>query len=253
MLAIHRALGTWARMVDVYIALTEFARRKFIEGGLPAERIMVKPNFVTPDPGVGSGRGGYALFVGRLAQEKGLDTLLGAWRRLGGTAPLKIVGDGPLASAVAADVRGLAEVQWVGRQAPDQVRALMKEALVLIFPSRWYEGFPMVIVEAFAIGLPVVASRLGSMSSLIEHGRTGLHFRPGDEEDLAAQVAWAFAHPAEVEAMRGQTRREFEARYTADHNYEALMEIYQAAIRRAREREGRGDGASNGTSWHVRR
>src|SRR2546429_1099631 len=90
MLTTHRLLGTWSRMIDYYLALTDFARRKFIAGGLPADKILVKPNFVYPDPGDGNGERSYALFVGRLSPEKGLPTLLAAWARLGIFMPLHI-------------------------------------------------------------------------------------------------------------------------------------------------------------------
>ena len=233
MLTTHRAAGTWTGGVDTYIALSEFARQKFIQGGLPAGKIVVKPNFIDPDPGVGEGRGDYALFVGRLSQEKGLDTLLAAWQRLRHKVPLKIVGDGPLAPRVAEISKRVAEIEWLGRQPKDQVEHLMKDARALIFPSVWYEGFPMVIAEAYAVGLPVVASDLGSMSSLIDHGRTGLRFRPGDPGDLAARVGWISTHPAELEKMRKTTRAEYEARYTAERNYETLIEIYRMAAERS--------------------
>jgi glycosyltransferase involved in cell wall biosynthesis len=230
MLSWHRAVQTWTKMVDVYIALTEFAQQKFIQGGLPAEKMVVKPNFVYPDPSSGEGQGGYALFVGRLSPEKGTDTLLAAWERLDGKVPLKIVGDGPLSLQVDKAVQRLPEVEWLGRLPKTQVLTLMKDAHVLIFPSLWYEGFPMVIAEAFAVGLPVVASELGSMSSLIAPGRTGLHFRPGNPEDLAAQVEWTLKHPAELAQMRREARAEFEAKYTAAQNYQMLMEIYERVV-----------------------
>ncbi len=228
MLTIHGALSTWQGTVDMYIALTEFARQKFVQGGLPAEKITIKPNFVSPTPEAGEGRGKYALFVGRLSQEKGVDTLLAAWDNLKGKVPLKIVGDGPLAANVAKAAEKFREVEWLGRQPEDRVLALMKDAQTLLFPSVWYEGFPMVIAEAYAVGLPIIASDLGSMSSLIDHGHTGLHFRPGDPKDLAARVEWASTHPAELKQMRKGARAEFEAKYTAEKNYSRLIEIYES-------------------------
>jgi glycosyltransferase involved in cell wall biosynthesis len=125
MISIHRALRTWTRMVDVYITLTEFARQKFPEGGLPAKRIVTKPNFVHPDPGPGEGQGGYAMFVGRLSSEKGVGTLLEAWERLGGRIPLKVVGDGPLASRMIEASRKPLGIEWLGRRPLEEVYARM--------------------------------------------------------------------------------------------------------------------------------
>lgn len=234
MLTAHRVLGTWTGAVDAYIALTEFARSKFIQGGLPAQKIAVKPNFVHPAPKAGDGRGGYVLFVGRLSREKGVDTLLAAWNHLGQKVHLKIVGDGPLAPKVAESAKRFKKVEWLGGQPKDRVLTLMRAAQALVFPSVWYEGFPVVIAEAYAVGLPVIASELGSMSSLIDGGRTGLHFRPGDPKDLAAKVEWASTHPVELKRMSSEARKEFETKYTAEKNYLRLMEIYESAVTGAR-------------------
>ena len=233
MLTVHRGLRTWTNMVDVYIALTEFQRRKLIEGGLPEEKVVVKPNSVDLDPGVGEGKAGYHLFVGRLSTEKGVSTLISAWERLKGQVPLKIAGDGPLAGPVAEAASRLGGVEWLGRQPATRISELMKEARTLIFPSVLFEGFPLVIAEAYAAGLPVIASDLGSMSALIDHGRTGLHFRPGDPEGLAAQVKWASEHPTELAGMRREARAEFEGKYTAERSYRSLIKIYELARTRA--------------------
>ncbi|OUL26027.1 glycosyl transferase family 1 [Nostoc sp. RF31YmG] len=229
MLTVHRTLRTWTKMVDVYIALTEFARQKMIQGGLPAEKIVVKPNFVHPDPGLGKGRGGYALFVGRLSVEKGLDTLLAAWEKLAGKIPLKIIGDGPLSAEVIAATKRIPQVEWLGRRPMSEVYTLMGEAMFLIFPSKWYETFGRVAVEAFAKGTPVIASNIGAIAELVDSGRTGLHFSPGDAEDLAAKVEWSLANQAQLSEMRQEARTEFVAKYTADKNYEQLIEIYAKA------------------------
>jgi glycosyltransferase involved in cell wall biosynthesis len=170
MLTTHRALGTWTKMVDVYVALTEFAQDKFIEGGLPAEKIVVKPNFVADDPGPGGGSDGYALFVGRLSPEKGIETMLAAWDRLRMGVPLKIVGDGPLRDLVIRAAARQPSVEWLGYKTVAEVHALMKRAGVLVFPSEWYETFGRVAVEAFAAGTPVIAANIGAVGELVEHG-----------------------------------------------------------------------------------
>jgi glycosyltransferase involved in cell wall biosynthesis len=213
----------------VYVALTQHGRHKFIEGGLPAERIVVKPNFVYPDPGPGTGSGGYALFVGRLSAEKGLETLLAAWKHLAGRVPLTIVGDGPLAATVAGDP----SIRWLGSRPIEEVYTLLGEAMFLVLPSRCYETFGRVAIEAFACGTPVIASRLGAMAELVEHGRTGLHFEAGDAAGLAAQVQRLLADPDERQRLRTAARQEFELRYTAESNYRALRGIYEKALRTA--------------------
>jgi glycosyltransferase involved in cell wall biosynthesis len=239
MLTVHRWLKTWDEQVDAYIALTEFARQKFIQGGLPAEKILLKPNFVDPDPGLRVGIGDYALFVGRFSPEEKVLTLLKAWQKIEGIR-LKLVGG----EAHELRIRqfpgefALEKVEFLGRRTRDQVFALMKEARLLIFPSEWYEAFPLVLAEAFACGVPVVATRLGAMAEIVEEGRTGLFFTPGDSDDLSAKVQWAFAHPQEMAQMGRRARQEFEAKYTGERNREGLLNIYRIAIGRARERRG---------------
>ncbi len=226
MLALHHALGTWQEEVDCYIALTEFARRKFIAGGLPEERIVVKPNFVDPDPGAGDGCGGFVLFAGRLSAEKDPATLIRAAARLGARLPVKIAGDGPERERLMEMAHGLEHVEFLGRQPAPEMLALMQQAALLVVPSAWFEGFPMVIAEAFAAGLPVVASRLGALAEIVDHGRTGRLFEAGNDEDLAAAIEGLLRDPAALGEMRRQARAEYEARYTAERNYGQLMGIY---------------------------
>jgi glycosyltransferase involved in cell wall biosynthesis len=230
MLTLHRAVGTWRRKVDLYIALSEFARRKFIEGGLRASQIVAKPNFVSPDPGVGRGSTGHALFAGRLSAEKGIGVLASAWKEVP-HIPLLVAGDGPLAGT-----EWPKGATWIGRQPRERILELMREARVLIVPSVCYETGPLAVLEAFACGLPVIASNLGSMAEIVAHERTGLLFNPGDAGDLARKVRWAFEHPEAMQAMRAAARREFEEKYTAERNYKMLIGIYEAAIGRARIR-----------------
>jgi glycosyltransferase involved in cell wall biosynthesis len=230
MLGIHRSIGTWDRTVDAYIALTEFSRRKFIEGGLPAEKIFVKPNFLHPDPGPANGERDCAVFVGRLSPEKGIDTLLSAWSRVTGKTQLKIVGDGPLSRQVLEASASDGRITWLGRRRPDEVSAIMGGASFLVLPSIWYEGFPRVIVEAFARGLPVVAPRLGSMVELVKNESTGVHFHPGDPDGLAQAVMQLAGDRQRVARMAASARREYEAKYTAQANYRILSSVYEYAM-----------------------
>jgi glycosyltransferase involved in cell wall biosynthesis len=232
MLAWHRRSGTWDELVDRYIALTDFARDKFIASGFAADKIIVKPNFVDPDPGTKEGAGKDAIYIGRLSKEKGLHTLLDAWKRLPTNCGLQIVGDGPMRKELEEEARrcGLASIQFRGRLSHEESLAAMKSASFLILPSEWYEGFPMTLAESFACGTPVICSKLGSMEEIVDDGRTGLHFAPGEAEDLARKIEWAFGHPSEIAAMGQAARREYESRYTSEKAYAQLMDIYELTV-----------------------
>ena len=232
MLAWHRRSGTWDELIDRYIALTEFARNKFIASGLPADKIVVKPNFVAPDPGAKQSPGAYAVFVGRISKEKGLHALLDAWDRLPKNCALQIIGDGPQRQELEQEAqrRGLSSIQFRGRLSHAETLAAIKGSFLLVMPSQWYEGFPMTIAESFACGTPVICSKLGAMEEIVNDTRTGLHFAPANAEDLAQKLAWAFAHPSEMAAMGRAARGEYEARYTPQRAYRQLLDIYEQTV-----------------------
>jgi glycosyltransferase involved in cell wall biosynthesis len=235
MLGSHRLRQTWNREVSCFVALSQFARNKFVEGGLPADKIFVKPNFVSPDPGARNGLGDYALFVGRLSPTQRVDTVLAAWKRLPRSIPLRIIGDSPDREQLQdrAISHDLPNVQFDGQLPRDQTLAAINRARFLIFASEWYENFPMTIAESFACSTPVICSRLGAMEEIVSDGHTGLHFTPADSEDLAAKVEWAWAHPERTRAMGAQARAEYEDKYTAEKNYPLLLDIYRRALQRA--------------------
>ena len=232
MLKFHRFSGTWDDSVDGFVALSQFARKKFIEGGLPGQKIHVKPNFVHSDPGEKERPGKFALFVGRLSQEKGVETLLSAWSQLGRSYPLVVIGDGPLRGKLhfQASEQKIQAVTFKGWLPPAVTLEMMKQCAFLIVPSVWYEGFPMTIAEAFACGTPVLCSRLGGMQEIVDDERTGLHFEPGNAEDLAARVSQLLHEPDKLDAMGKAARKEYENRYTAERNYSLLMRIYEFTI-----------------------
>ena len=233
MLSLHRLAGTWRTKVGAYIVSTKFFRKKFIEAGLLPGRIFLKPHFVYADPELKpQRRSDYALFAGRLAAEKGIGTLLDAWKLLRRSIPLRIAGDGPDRKVLeaAAKEAGLSNILFEGWMSPEQLRGAMERAAFLIFPSQSSETFGLPIIEAFACGVPVIASRLGATMEIVESGKTGLHFHPGDAADLALKAEWLWTHKNEAEAMGRAARGEYEAKYTPERNYELLMNIYAAAF-----------------------
>jgi len=229
MMAGHRVFRTWQEQVDTYIVFTEFFRQKFIDAGLPREKILVKPHFLGSDPGMKQATGGYALFLGRLAAEKGVPTLLKAWGSLG-HVPLLIRGEGPMSSDVEHFARKNPLVRTLPYLSRKECMDLIKGARFLVWPSEgYYETFGLVAIEAFACGTPIIASRIGVMTEIVEDHRTGLHFIAGDPDDLATKVHWAWTHPGEMAEMARAARAEYKAKYTAKRNYQLLMEIYLRA------------------------
>jgi glycosyltransferase involved in cell wall biosynthesis len=221
---LHWMLGTWSRKVSRYIALNEFCRDKFIAAGLPPERVAIKPNFVDEPRAVEKlARHGF-LYVGRLSVEKGVSVLLDAAQR-DRREDVKIAGSGPQAGLLNA----VPQVEALGVLDSDGVMQALSRAQALVVPSVWYENHPRTLVEAFACGTPVIASRLGAMPALVTEGVTGLLFNPGDAQDLARVMRWASEHPREMAAMGARARDAYESKYSPAENYRQLIEIYDAA------------------------
>lgn len=220
---LHRGLGTYDRAITRFIALSEFSRGKFIEGGLAPERVIIKPNFVEDaGDGLTEGRHG-GLFVGRLSDEKGVGVLLEALRHH--AADVEVIGEGDWSPQAKAQL---------GERAPgflpvDQILARMKRASYLLLPSLCGENFPRTLAEAYCCGLPVIASRIGALAELVEDGVTGLLFETGNARDLADKLAWAEAHPAQMQAMGRTARARYEALYSPETNLQRLLAIYEEA------------------------
>ncbi|WP_290764616.1 glycosyltransferase family 4 protein [Aquabacterium sp.] len=225
-ITVHRALGTYRNKVNRFIALNAFCRDKFIEMGLPATKVVIKPNCVAAvaEP-CWEGRNG-GLYVGRLSPEKGMVTLLGAWDLLstpGSPAKLRVVGKGEFEDAWSQ--RG--NEVYLGFKPLPEVIEQMRRSLYMVVPSIWFENFPRTIVEAFSVGLPVIASRIGALAELIEDGVTGLLVEPHDPRDLANKMAWAEAHPDAMLAMGRQAHARYRACYAPDVNLAELLAIYR--------------------------
>lgn len=232
MVAYHRKQRTWQRKVNRFIALTDFARQKYIEAGFPSKKIAVKSNFYDKKNGIKAGiakknkRMG-ALFAGRLSREKGVTCMFTAWHGL--KVPLRVAGDGPLFEQY--QKKQTSYIKLLGHLNADQMSEEMKQASYLVMPSEWYEGFPMVLVEAFAHGLPVVASRLGGMAEIVEDGITGLLFEPGNPNDLARKIRWMHHHGERCRQMGENAEKIYKSRYSPKLNYEILLRIYMQAMK----------------------
>jgi len=225
---VHGAIGTWRSSVDMYITPSAFARSRYVKAGWPADRIVVKYN-TAPDPGPPQPAydGGF-LCLSRLYPEKGVDVLLDAWEREfpDGGPRLRIVGSGELESELRRRAEPLAGVEFTGQAAREEGLRMLASARALIVPSRWYEVFPRIVAEAYALGVPVVASRLGSLAEIVHDGETGLLVEPGDAGDLASALRRLAADPGEAARLGEEARREYERSLSPAAKVERLLEIY---------------------------
>ena len=235
MISVHNKRKTWVTDVDHYIALSEFSRQIFIGAGFPKERITVKPNFIK-DPGLGrtDGRRAGALYVGRLSEEKGLRFLLEACAKY--NFPLRIAGDGPEFSFLKSHAPvGTTSLGTLPREA---VIEEMKRAAVVVMPSLCYENCPVVVLESFACATPVIASRFGAMTEIIEDGVTGFLVPRADAEALGAQIRHALGKPQLLKQLGNAARRAFLDRYTPETNLKMLENIYQRVLKHFHSNEG---------------
>jgi glycosyltransferase involved in cell wall biosynthesis len=233
-IALHRQIGTWTKHVDRFITLTQYQREMVIHAGLSSSLVCVKPQFYPgdPEPVPWIERDDRVLFVGRLSPEKGIRDLLSAWRILGPDGPnLDIVGDGPDRKALEGQIEwdGLDRVRLLGQLSFDETQNRIARSRLLVVPSTWFEGFPMVIREAYALGVPVAASRLGSLAELVTEGANGLLFSPNSPEQIAGVIRKSWNDKQGLEKLATGARQSFLASYTEDANFETLMTIYEGA------------------------
>jgi glycosyltransferase involved in cell wall biosynthesis len=235
MLTLHHWLGTWQTKIDLFLCSTSFYRDLFVQVGFPANKIVVMPHFIDEKFELNfskqNGVGEYGLFLGRLDPEKGVNTLLEAWRHL--QIPLRIRGNGRLDEAARKFVgqQSLGNVEFVGRLDDQELSDLIGNARFLIMPSEgYYETFGMVIIEAYARGVPVLASNIGVVPELVSDRQTGLLFEAGHPLDLAEKATWMWDHPEECLRMGHNARKEYEEKYTSAQSYEMLIDIYSRVI-----------------------
>ncbi len=242
MIRMHRKLTTWKKKVNAFIALTEFQKNMFIQAGLPADNIFIKPNFLSNPPSLVSweDREFKVVYIGRLSPEKGVDILLESWRKWGEEAPaLEIIGDGPERYhlekyCVTNKLEG--KVTFQGQLSFIEAQKKLSRARLFILPTLWYEGLPMVVLEAFAKGVPVMASKIGSLPCILEDDKNGILFTPGNPDDLYHKAKQLWENPDKLYNISIAARSTFEKKYSAETNYKIVTDIYQAAINDKRNR-----------------
>jgi glycosyltransferase involved in cell wall biosynthesis len=238
MIALHRRLHTWTSQVDAFIALTPFQKDVLCSAGLPRDKVHIKPHFYPdpPSPLPWNERDEKVVFVGRLGLEKGVHVLIDAWRQFGARAPLlELIGDGPERSSIERRIQesGLADrIALCGQLPFPAAQEKIARARLLILPSLWFEAFGLVVLEALALGVPVAASRIGSLPCMIDDGVNGVLFEPGNPNDLCRKLQLLWSSQDMLKAYSIAARNEFESKHTADTNYEIMMDIYTKAIER---------------------
>lgn len=225
MLQKNKRMGTWSKKVDAYLCLTEMAKQKFIEHGLPKEKLIVKPNFVNIQLSPKENKEDYLLFAGRLTASKGVGLIISLSEKI--NYPIKVVGSGELYD----QLKERGNIELLGKKPHQETLELIRSAKALLFPSMWYEGMPMTIIEAFALKTPVIASDLGAMSSMIQHQKTGLLFDPSSINSLLEKVNYCLNQNIAMRSIANNAFMKYETEYSSNANYRMLKEIYSTLKR----------------------
>ena len=223
----HEKLGTWKK-INKFIFLTEFAADLYISSKYKIEKnkFIIKPNFLqNKNENINPNRDDHFLYIGRLTEEKGIKILIEAINKT--SYKLKIAGEGPLTNFVINSCSKNKNIEYLGILNSDQVEIELKKCSALIFPSIWFEGMPMTIIEAFSNSTPVIASKIGAMSSMITHHENGLHFKVGDLKDLCDKLDdWKLMDESRKNKIREYAYSNFTSKYSTDNQYNYFRSIY---------------------------
>ncbi|MFC7303417.1 glycosyltransferase family 4 protein [Streptomyces monticola] len=233
----------WWTGVERFFCISAAQRDVLVRAGMPAERLVVKHNFVPEPRARRADEGRHLLFLGRLAEAKGVRLLMAAWDEIaeegGAGVPLVIAGAGPLEQEVTAWAAGRDDVRYVGLYDPAQCRQAIARSVAVLAPSTWLEAFGLVVVEAMAAGVPTVAAGHGAFVELVEDGVTGLLHKPGESASLADCIRRITAEQDRNREMGRAARRRYEQGFSPAVGLERLVEGYRTAIA---VRSGGGDG-----------
>ena len=232
MILFNNLMGNFKNNVDRYIALTNFSKSKFIASGFPADKFSIKPNFVDFIENTQPVLGDYVVFVGRLTQEKGVATLIEACKVLK-HIPVKILGDGELRAKLETTcIQFGLDVEFLGNQPKNIVMDTVRNSRFLVIPSEWYEGFPVVVVEAYACGKPVLGSKIGSLDEIIIENVTGRKFKAGSPSSLAKTIEGMWSDTDMLKVMSENAQKIFDTEYNPAANLKSLLCIYIDVIKK---------------------
>lgn len=234
MITLHRILNTWQTKIDAFLCSTTFYRNLFVQAGFPPNKIVVMPHFTQQSPWIDSNNKktkDYALFVGRLDPEKGINTLLESWRHL--DFSLKIRGDGRLNEKAREFVKlyAMKNIEFIGRLEYQELLELIAGARFLIMPSEgYYETFGMVIAEAYSMKVPVLVSNIGITDEMVIDQQTGIKFEAGNPNDLSIKAQWMWSHPSELRVMGEMAFSMYQEKFTPEKCYQILLNTYERLI-----------------------
>lgn len=239
-LYLHRQFKTFRKKIDIFISPSNFLKDKLIAGGIPEEKNIVEPHFVK----CGEIRPSdifknYAIYLGRLSREKGLFALLKTWKGISGIA-LKVIGDGPIQNELRDFCirEKILNVDFLGFISGRERFEILRKAIFMVVPSECYETMSYAILESFACGVPVIASRIGALSEIIKDGKNGLLFDSSDPDDLAEKINYMCENPDKVIEMGKYARKCAEEKYSPQKHYKRLIEIYEKAIEENKIKRG---------------
>jgi glycosyltransferase involved in cell wall biosynthesis len=228
----HEILRTWADTVDYFFVLTNYGKNIFIKAGLPPSKLVVKPNIIYPEPRQRDKDEiqNYALFLGQLSKKKGIEILVDVWKEI--DFKLIVAGNGPLLERLREKANNeRSKIEFIGAVPHSQAIELLKKASFLILPSLHIEGFPLVISEAMALGVPVITSNSGPLTELVEDMETGLLTQPGNINDLRAKIIFALKNKELLVEIGNKARIRYEKEYNAKKNYDIMINVYRTAIK----------------------
>lgn len=231
-IGLHRLIGTWHKKIDAFIVLSDIQKKVMTEGGLPEKKIHIKPNFTNkPKTFIPfKDRKNQVLFVGRLSKEKGVQTLISAWKKWGHKAPkLIIIGDGPDRKYLENLANGL-PISFLGKKNHNKVEHELSSSRLLIVPSEWMEIFGLVVIEAFSVGTPAAVSNLGALPSLVQNGKNGVIFESGNISSLLSSIQPILSDNIMLEKLSINAKETFEVKFNQKTNYNNLINIYKNAL-----------------------